>query len=101
VFGACFMTGSRPGEGWRAMRRDAPKHNSPNAGWPEAAFAGSLGIAIAGPRRYGHEFVDGAWMGDGGRADVTAEDIDRGLKLYINACVIHGLLAVTVLSWLA
>jgi adenosylcobinamide-phosphate synthase len=100
VFGACFMTGTQPGEGWRAMRRDAPRHNSPNAGWPEAAFAGSLGIAIAGPRRYGHEFVDGAWMGEAGRRDVTAEDIERALRLYINACVIHGLLAVTVLSWL-
>ena len=100
VLGACFMTGSQPGEGIRAMCRDAPQHNSPNAGWPEAAFAGSLGIAIAGPRRYGDEFIDGAWMGDGGRTDVTADDIDRSLKLYINACVIHGLLTVTALSWI-
>ena len=99
VFGACFMAGTSPAEGWRAMRRDAPKHNSPNAGWPEAAFAGALGIAIAGPRRYAHETVDGAWMGAGGRADVTPDDIDRALRLYINACVIHGLIAVTVLSW--
>ena len=99
VFGACFMAGTSPAEGWRAMRRDAPKHNSPNAGWPEAAFAGALGIAIAGPRHYAHETVDGAWMGAGGRADVTPDDIDRALRLYINACVIHGLIAVTVLSW--
>ncbi|MEM7119836.1 MAG: adenosylcobinamide-phosphate synthase CbiB [Pseudomonadota bacterium] len=99
VLGACFMTGSRPGEGLKAVFRDAPQHNSPNAGWPEAAFAGALGIAIAGPRQYGHETVDGAWMGDG-RTDVTAEDIDRSLKLYVNACIIHGLIAVTLLTWL-
>ena len=42
----------------------------------------------------------GAWMGDGGRVDVGAGDIDRALKLYINACILHGLLAVTVLTWL-
>ena len=60
---------------------------------------GALGLAIAGPRQYGHETVDGAWMGDG-RTDVTAEDIDRSLKLYINACIIHGLIAVTLLTWL-
>ncbi len=100
VFGACFMTGSRPGDGLRAAFRDAPQHNSPNAGWPEAAFAGSLGIAIAGPRHYGEETVDGAWMGDGGRVDLGAGDIDRALKLYINACILHGLIVVTILTWL-
>jgi len=99
LFAACFMSGTAPADGWRAMRRDAPRHNSPNAGWPEAAFAGSLGIAIAGPRRYGYEVVDGAWMGEGGRRDVAADDIDRALNLYIRACVIHGLIAITVLSW--
>jgi adenosylcobinamide-phosphate synthase len=99
VFSACFMSGTSPAEGWRAMRRDAPQHNSPNAGWPEAAFAGALGIAIAGPRRYAHETVDGAWMGAGGRKDVDADDIARALRLYVRACIIHGLIAVTVLSW--
>ena len=54
-----------------AMRRDAGNHTSPNAGWPEAAFAGALGIALAGPRSYGGGTVGGAWMGDG-RAGLRA-----------------------------
>ena len=47
---AAFQPGADAKGAWRAMRRDAQKHRSPNAGWPEAAFAGALGLAIAGPR---------------------------------------------------
>ena len=43
---------------WRVMLRDAHLHRSPNAGWPEAAMAGALGIAIAGPRVYAGQRVD-------------------------------------------
>ena len=63
------------------MRRDAPRHRSPNAGWPEAAMAGALGLALAGPRVYGGVAVDDAGMGDG-RRDATAADIRRALALY-------------------
>ena len=35
---------------WRAVRRDAARHRSPNAGYPEAAMAGALGLSLAGPR---------------------------------------------------
>ena len=52
-------------------RRDAPKHKSPNAGWPEAAVAGALGLALGGPRRYGAEEVDGAWLNPGARTAAT------------------------------
>ena len=48
-----------------AVRRDAAKHRSPNAGWPEAAMAGALGLKLAGPRVYGETLVDDAFMGDG------------------------------------
>ena len=50
---------------WRAVRRDARRHRSPNAGWPEAAMAGALGLRLAGPRVYGDVTVDDGWMGDG------------------------------------
>ncbi|NNG03505.1 MAG: cobalamin biosynthesis protein, partial [Inquilinus sp.] len=63
-----------------AMRRDAPRHRSPNAGWPEAAVAGALGFALAGPRHYGEQRVDDGWMGDG-RADLDAADIRAALWL--------------------
>jgi adenosylcobinamide-phosphate synthase len=64
----------------RPMWRDAPRHRSPNAGWPEAAMAASLGLRLAGPRSYGGTVVEDAWMGDG-RSDVTAEDIRGALVL--------------------
>src|SRR6266481_5528369 len=74
----------RAAAAWRAVRRDAPRHRSPNAGYPEAAMAGALGLALAGPRRYGGVPVDDALMGDGRRA-VTAADIRAALALYRRA----------------
>jgi adenosylcobinamide-phosphate synthase len=73
------------------MLRDAPDHRSPNAGWQEAAMAGGLGLALAGPRRYGGQLVDDAWMGDG-RRDATADDIRRALHVYIRAGVLLAIL---------
>ncbi|MBB2961322.1 adenosylcobinamide-phosphate synthase CbiB [Methylobacterium sp. R2-1] len=73
---------------WRAIRRDAGRHRSPNAGWPEAAMAGALGLRLAGPRIYGATRVEDAWMGDG-RADATPDDIVRALKLYRTACALQ------------
>jgi adenosylcobinamide-phosphate synthase len=76
--------------------RDARHHRSPNAGYPEAAFAGALGLALAGPRVYGGVRVEDAIMGDGRRAP-TAADIRAALSLYIRAdallIVLAGLLA--------
>lgn len=70
---------------WTAVRRDACRHRSPNAGWPEAAMAGALGLRLAGPRIYGDVTVEDGWMGDG-RAEATANDIRRALRLYRRAC---------------
>jgi len=69
---------------WRALRRDAPRHRSPNAGYPEAAIAGALGLALAGPRRYSGVLVNDAVMGDG-RREATAADIRAALALYRRA----------------
>jgi adenosylcobinamide-phosphate synthase len=74
--------------GWQAVRRDAPQHRSPNAGWPEAAMAGALGFKLAGPRVYDGVTVDDVYMGDG-RAELGARDIRRALKLYRRACVVQ------------
>jgi adenosylcobinamide-phosphate synthase len=62
--------------------RDAKNHRSPNAGWPEAAMAGALGLALAGPRTYDRVVVDDAVMGQGGRRSADASDIRRALTLY-------------------
>ncbi|HEY1942430.1 MAG TPA: adenosylcobinamide-phosphate synthase CbiB [Roseiarcus sp.] len=89
LIAAMFIPDARPADGWRAIRRDARLHRSPNAGWPEAAMAGALGLKLAGPRVYGETRVDDAYMG-AGRAAATASDIKRGLALYRAACVIEA-----------
>ena len=66
---------------WNAVWRDASKHRSPNAGYPEAAVAGALGLALAGPRTYNGIPVNDATMGDG-RPNADAADIRRALALY-------------------
>ena len=71
----------------RAALRDAGRHRSPNAGWPEAAMAGALGLRLAGPRVYGAVRVEDAWMGDG-RAEASAEDIERALLVFRTACAL-------------
>jgi adenosylcobinamide-phosphate synthase len=69
---------------WRAVRRDAARHRSPNAGYPEAALAGALYLSLAGPRVYGGVRVEDAFMGDG-RRHATVNDINRALALYRTA----------------
>jgi adenosylcobinamide-phosphate synthase len=83
------------------VRRDAGKHRSPNAGYPEAAMAGALGLSLAGPRVYGGALVDDAFMGDG-RREAEAADIRRALALYRTAdAVLIVLLGVLVLPLIA
>ena len=83
---------------WRATWRDAAHHRSPNAGYPEAAMAGALGLALAGPRVYDGIEVDDALMGSG-RRDADAQDIRRALKLYrrADAALIVSLALIAVL----
>ena len=69
---------------WAATWRDGPKHISPNAGYPEAAMAGALGLALGGPRFYDGAEVDGAFMGDG-RRKASVADIRAALDLYSRA----------------
>jgi adenosylcobinamide-phosphate synthase len=86
---ALFVPTARPVAGLRTMLRDAGNHRSVNAGWPEGAAAGALGLALAGPRKYTDSVIDDAWIGDG-RAKATARDIDRALYLYAVACLINA-----------
>ena len=78
--------------GWRTIWRDAGKHASPNAGWPEAAMAGALGLRLAGPIAYDGVIHDKPWIGDA-RTDATAADIRRALRLYVRASALLWLVA--------
>ena len=85
LIAAAFLYGNATAvPAWCAVLRDAPKHRSPNAGYPEAAMAGALGLSLAGPRIYGGVRIDDAMMGQGSR-DATAADIRRALVLYRTA----------------
>ena len=95
---AVFAKNGRPNRGLVIMLRDGNKHHSPNAGWPESAMAGALGLALAGPRHYPEGLVADPWLGDG-TARAGTSDIARALNLYRLACLIEdGLL---LGAWLA
>lgn len=83
--------GQRIGACLAVMRRDAPGHRSPNAGWPEAAMAAVLGLALAGPRAYPGYTVDDPYMNPEGRRTATAADIDRALACFRLAMVVQAL----------
>ena len=98
--GAGFLI-SLVGGGQRArdvMMMDAGEHRSPNAGWPEAAMAASLDVALAGPRTYETGTVDDPYMNADGRKDVRAADIDRAVGLLWRAWL--GLVVLSALLWL-
>jgi adenosylcobinamide-phosphate synthase len=98
---AAAISGNGAGTAWRAVRRDAGKHRSPNAGYPEAAMAAALGLSLAGPRVYGGARVEDAFMGDG-RREAEAADIRRALALYRTAdailIVLLGVLALALIA---
>jgi adenosylcobinamide-phosphate synthase len=81
IAAAAVTQGASAAAAWRAVRRDARHHRSPNAGYPEAAMAGALRLSLAGPRAYGGVVIDDAFMGDGRRAAKTT-DIRAALALY-------------------
>ncbi|WP_375462947.1 adenosylcobinamide-phosphate synthase CbiB [uncultured Methylobacterium sp.] len=94
IAAAALRPGASAAGAWRTVLRDARRHRSPNAGWPEAAMAGALGLRLAGPRIYGGVAVEDAWMGDG-RPAAGPADVERALAVYRTAC---GLLWLLVAS---
>ncbi|MBO9545153.1 adenosylcobinamide-phosphate synthase CbiB [Caulobacter sp.] len=84
--------------GWKVMLRDAGKHASPNAGWPEAAMAGALGVRLGGPAWYDGMLSKRPVLGEG-RAPEAA-DVPRALRVYLVACAILWLmLAAGGVAW--
>jgi adenosylcobinamide-phosphate synthase len=99
VLAAVLVPEANPKHALHAVSRDAAKHKSPNAGWPEAAMAGALGIRLAGPRFYGGVLSETAWMGDG-RAELGTHDIRKALNLYRTACGVQAAALALVMAGL-
>jgi adenosylcobinamide-phosphate synthase len=84
------IAGGTTGTALRVMGRDAAKHRSPNAGWPESATAGALGLALAGPRRYGERILDDPLLNAEALKDAAPGDIGRALDLLVAACLLEA-----------
>ncbi|QJD18478.1 adenosylcobinamide-phosphate synthase CbiB [Paracoccus sanguinis] len=88
--GVLFAVAStRPRAALGVMARDARRHRSPNAGWPEAAMAGALGIRLSGPRTYGTTVAEEPWV-NAGAPDPGAAGMGAALALYVRAMVLFG-----------
>jgi adenosylcobinamide-phosphate synthase len=101
VAGASFFVRSAdPERAWSTALRDARKHDSPNAGWPEAAFAGALGFRLGGPRSYDGIVHELPAFGDG-RADLSGPDILKSLELYWTSLnlLLAAILALALILW--
>ncbi|MGY3610333.1 MULTISPECIES: adenosylcobinamide-phosphate synthase CbiB [unclassified Bradyrhizobium] len=83
------LVSSRLSEALSCMVRDANRHRSINAGWPEASMAGVLGVRLSGPRSYHSSITNEPWLNEGAR-DPLAADVRRGLTLYIRAMLLLG-----------
>jgi adenosylcobinamide-phosphate synthase len=99
VMAAPFV-GASIGASFVVMLDNAGKHRSPNAGWPEAAMAGALDLALAGPRRYGALVVEDPFLNPAGRTDAGPGDITRALKVLKVATILGATLTVIIALWL-
>jgi len=88
---AFIMPGASGSAALQATLRDAGKHKSPNAGWPEAAMAGALHFGLGGPRAYDGEMLNLPTMGSG-RRHLGPDDIRKAITLYAIALALAGIL---------
>jgi adenosylcobinamide-phosphate synthase len=94
---ALVLPGARFAASIRTTLAYAGKHRSPNTGWPEAAAAGALGLALGGPRRHLGTVINEPWLGEG-RARATILDIGAALKLYLAAAACFAVLLLIALT---
>jgi len=88
------LVSALPRRSFSCMLRDARGHRSINAGWPEAAMAGALGVRLCGPRYYEGELADEPWL-NASAGDPKPGDIARALNLYVRAMIgLGGLLVI-------
>ncbi len=92
------LASGRPRGSVAAMARDARRHRSPNAGWPEAAMAGGLGVRLSGPRSYGSGVSPEPWL-NGGAPDPGPAELRRGLAVYLRAMALMGVLLAAIAAF--
>jgi len=90
-----LLAGKVRSQAMSCMMTDAPHHRSINAGWPEAAMAGTLGVRLCGPRSYEGKLADEPWL-NGGARDPMAADITRALELYVGAIFAMAVVLVVI-----
>jgi len=91
------MMSGTPNAALQTIRRDAGKHRSPNAGWPESAMAAALGVRLSGPRSYHDKQTNDPWLYAEGR-DVEGSDVTRALAVFKRSMFcLAGLLAIVAL----
>jgi adenosylcobinamide-phosphate synthase len=99
ILAALLHRDADAGAALATVRKDASRHRSPNAGWPEAAMAGALGLKLSGPRAYVGKPTEDAWIGTN-RSVATVADMRRALGLYKIACALqiaaYGLLTLLI-----
>ena len=66
---------------FRAIVSEAKRHKSPNAGWPEAAMARAINVALAGPRSYDGQLQQLHWVNETGRQTITADNVDAAVRI--------------------
>lgn len=81
---------------WAQLRADASLHRSPNAGWPEAAMAPALGIALSGPRSYDGTLQEFPWVHAAGRKAASPGDIDHAVQILWKAWGVAAALIVVI-----
>ncbi|MFP4226612.1 MAG: adenosylcobinamide-phosphate synthase CbiB [Desulfobacterales bacterium] len=83
-----FNTGGRA---FQTALREGKNHQSPNAGRPEAAFAGALGVKLNGPNIYHGRYVDKPWIGKDFRPPVPM-DIEKAGHLMMISTLLSAVL---------
>ena len=93
--GFCCVRPVRTIDAFKTMMRDARKHRSPNAGWPETALAAAINRRLSGPRVYETRVSNEPWL-NAGAPDPDGSDLDKALALYRRLIALTALILVLI-----
>ena len=93
-----FLRGTA-GQAFRAMKNDASKHASPNAGYPESAMAGALGLRLGGARWYRGHLLSLPEMNHQGRDAISPDDIENALSMLWHTLGLTAIASLMIGFW--